>query len=191
MRRIAPSLVPALCALAGAVATVPVVPTAAAAGTPWGTGCVPTPPGAVRTSENCGSELVDGRAIPPPGAPPVVRRVIAAANHINGRPYEWGGGHRSFRSKGYDCSGAVGYALHAGGLLATTMVSGQLEQWGEAGLGRWITVYANRQHVFMVVAGLRFDTRDDWPGVTGPRWKMGMPDPRTLERFAARHPPGL
>jgi hypothetical protein len=121
----------------------------------------------------------------------VVKRVIAAANQIDGRPYVWGGGHLSFVSKGYDCSGAVGYALHAGGLLATTMVSGQLEYWGEAGVGRWITVYANAEHVFMVVAGLRFDTRSDWPGVSGPRWKMGMPDPQTLARFVVRHPAGL
>ena len=190
MKRIAISFVPVLCALAAAAAAIPVAP-AAAAGTPWGTGCIPTPPGAVRTSENCGSELIGGRAIAPPGAPPVVARVIAAANHINGRPYVWGGGHRSFLSKGYDCSGAVGYALHAGELLTTTMVSGQLAYWGEAGIGRWITVYANRDHVFMVVAGLRFDTRGNWPGVSGPRWKMGMPDPATLAGFIARHPPGL
>jgi hypothetical protein len=152
---------------------------------------MPVPPGAVRSSENCGAKLVDGRAIAPPGTPLVVRRVIAAANHINGRPYVWGGGHLSFTSKGYDCSGAVGYALHAGELLATTMVSGQLEYWGEPGVGRWISVYANREHVFMVVAGLRFDTRGNWPGVSGPRWKMGMPDPPTLARFVVRHPSGL
>jgi hypothetical protein len=190
MRRIAISFVPFLLALASATAVAPVAP-AAAAGTPWGTGCMPTPPEAVRTSENCGSTFVDGRAIPPPGAPPVVKQVIAAANQINGRPYVWGGGHLSFVSKGYDCSGAVGYALHAGDLLAATMVSGQLEYWGEAGVGRWISVYANAEHVFMVVAGLRFDTRDDWPGVRGPRWKMGMPDPKTLAGFVVRHPPGL
>ncbi len=190
MRRIAISSVPVLLALTGLVALAPVSP-AAAAGTPWGTGCMPTPAGAVRTSKNCGATFVDGRAVPPPGAPPVVRQVIAAANRIDGRPYVWGGGHRSFVSRGYDCSGAVGYALHAGGLLATTMVSGQLEYWGEAGIGRWISVYANAEHVFMVVAGLRFDTRGDWPGVRGPRWKMGMPDPGTLAGFVVRHPPGL
>ena len=190
MRRIANSFVLVLLTVLGAAAVAPIAP-AAAAGTPWGTGCMPTPPEAVRTSENCGSTFLGGRAIPPPGAPPVVRRVIAAANQINGRPYVWGGGHRSFASVGYDCSGAVGYALHAGGLLATTMVSGQLEYWGEAGVGRWITVYANAEHVFMVVAGLRFDTRGDWPGVRGPRWKMGMPDPQTLARFVVRHPAGL
>lgn len=190
MRRIAHIFAALLLACVAVVIVGPAAP-AGAAGTPWGTGCIPTPPGAIRTSENCGSEFVDGRASLPPGAPSVVRRVVAAANQIDGRPYVWGGGHLSFVSKGYDCSGAVGYALHAGGLLATTMVSGQLEYWGEPGIGKWITVYANAEHVFMVVAGLRFDTRGDWPGVRGPRWKMGMPDPRTLSHFVARHPDGL
>lgn len=166
-------------------------PAATAQQIPWGSGCQPPAPGAERTAANCGAELVDGRAIAPRGAPAIVKRVIAAANRIDDRPYVWGGGHLSFLSDGYDCSGAVGYALHAGGLLATTMVSGQLAYWGDAGVGRWITVYANRDHVFMVVAGLRFDTRGDWPGVTGPRWKMGMPDPQTLAGFVPRHPPGL
>lgn len=158
---------------------------------PWGAGCRPVEPGAVRTSANCGAELVDGRAIPPPEAPPIVKRVIAAANEINDRPYVWGGGHRSFVSKGYDCSGAVGYALHGAGLLTTTMVSGQLAFWGVGGVGRWITVYANAEHVFMVVAGLRFDTREDMPDESGPRWKMAEPDPHILTQFAARHPAGL
>lgn len=118
----------------------------------------------------------------------MVRQVIAAANRIDRRPYVWGGGHASFISKGYDCSGAVSYALHGAGLLETTMVSGQLAAWGQAGAGRWITIYANPEHVYMVVAGLRFDTRGDVPGVGGPRWKMAKSDPR---RFTARHPPGL
>jgi hypothetical protein len=158
---------------------------------PWGAGCRPVEPGAVRTSANCGAELVDGRAIAPAGAPPLVKRVIAAANAISDRPYVWGGGHRSFVSRGYDCSGAVSYALHGAGLLATTMVSGQLADWGVGGAGRWITVYANAEHVFMVVAGLRFDTRDDMPDERGPRWKMAEPDPRILAQFAPRHPAGL
>ena len=158
---------------------------------PWGAGCRPAPPEGPRTSANCGAALVAGRAIAPPSAPALVKRVIAAANEIDGRPYVWGGGHLSFASKGYDCSGAVGYALHGGGMLARTMVSGQLAYWGKGGVGRWITVYANPEHVFMVVAGLRFDTRDDLPGVSGPRWKMSAPSPDTLVHFAARHPAGL
>jgi cell wall-associated NlpC family hydrolase len=173
-------------ATAGALAAV-VVP-GAGAQIPWGAGCRPTEEGVARSSGDCGAELVNGRAIAPPGAPDAVKQVIAAANRINGRPYVWGGGHAGFLSKGYDCSGAVSYALHGAGLLETTMVSGQLAYWGEAGPGSWITIYANADHVFMVVAGLRFDTRGDRFGVSGPRWKMASADPR---RFVARHPSGL
>jgi hypothetical protein len=120
-----------------------------------------------------------------------VKRVIAAANEIDNRPYVWGGGHAGFTAKGYDCSGAVSYALHGAGLLSYTMVSGQLAHYGSPGPGRWITIYANAEHVFMVVAGLRFDTRNDPEGVSGPRWKMAAPEYRILPRFAVRHPAGL
>jgi hypothetical protein len=161
---------------------------AAAEPAPWGAGCMPTPAGAVRTSANCGAELSDGHAVAPAGAPSAVKRAIAAANQIDGRPYVWGGGHAGFLSRGYDCSGAVSYVLHAAGLLDQTMVSGQLAYWGESGLGRWITVYANDEHVFMVIAGLRFDTRDDPPGVNGPRWHRARVEPPS---FAVRHPTGL
>jgi NlpC/P60 family len=161
---------------------------AAEAIVPWGAGCTPGPPSAPRTSSSCGASLVDGRAIAPPGAPGAVREIITAANHINGRPYVWGGGHQSWRSRGYDCSGAVSYALRGADLLAVTMVSGQLASWGAPGIGRWVTVYANADHVFMVVAGLRFDTRGNPPGVSGPRWHRAWVDPRG---FVARHPAHL
>lgn len=163
-------------------------PESAAADIPWGSGCTPVQAGAIRTAANCGASLVDGEAIAPPGAPAAVKQVIHAANELRHRPYVWGGGHRSWLSRGYDCSGAVGYALHGAGLLSVPMVSGQLAYWGEGGPGRWITVYANQEHVFMVVAGLRFDTRNDPAGVSGPRWHRGWVDPR---KFAARHPTGL
>ena len=161
---------------------------AAAEAIPWGAGCTSVPPSGQRTSSNCGASLVDGRAIAPPGAPAAVKQVIAAANQINDRPYIWGGGHASWFARGYDCSGAVGYALHGAGLLDVTMVSGQLASWGEAGVGRWITVYANREHVFMVVAGLRLDTRSSPHPLTGPRWHRASVDP---SQFVARHPAGL
>jgi hypothetical protein len=160
----------------------------ASADIPWGAGCSPLAEGAERTAANCGASLVDGEAIPPPGAPPAVKQVIRAANEIRHRPYAWGGGHLSWISRGYDCSGAVSYALHGAGLLGVTMVSGQLADWGEGGPGRWITIYANQEHVYMVVAGLRFDTRGDPAGVSGPRWHRGWAHPR---KFEARRPAGL
>lgn len=158
---------------------------------PWGAGCEPAPSPAQRTAANCGATLVDGQAVPPPDAPPLVKRVIAAANEIDGKPYIWGGGHASFEAKGYDCSGAVSYTLHGAGLLGYTMVSGQLAHWGDPGPGKWITVYANAEHVFMVVAGLRFDTRNDPEHVSGPRWKMAAPEASILPKFAVRHSAGL
>ncbi len=150
--------------------------------------CLPGVFGVETNSETCGSVLNNGRAVAPPGAPAPVKEVIAAANRIRHRPYVWGGGHLGWRSRGYDCSGAVGYALHGGGLLDTTLVSGQLADWGVDGVGRWITIYANAEHVFMVVAGLRYDTRDDPSGASGPRWHPQMAAPAG---FVARHPPGL
>jgi cell wall-associated NlpC family hydrolase len=178
-------------ALAAAAATIALAVAAAPATAetvPWGAGCTSVAPGGQRTSSACGASLVNGRAVAPPNAPAAVKQVIAAANHIYGRPYVWGGGHLSWFSRGYDCSGAVGYALHGADLLDVTMVSGQLAYWGGVGLGRWITVYANSHHVFMVVGGLRFDTRDAPPGVSGPRWHRASVDP---SGFVARHPAGL
>lgn len=178
-----------LVVMAGAI--IGGIPTSIAFGRaiPWPeTECIPGSPGETRTSATCGATLVHGRAIAPASAPPVVKSLIKAANHIDGRPYVWGGGHTSFFTKGYDCSGAVSYVLHAADLLDTTMVSGQLGHWGDPGPGRWMTVYANYHHVYIVVAGLRFDTRGDLPGVNGPRWHTDRADPRN---FASRHPVGL
>jgi hypothetical protein len=179
-------IVLALMSLAAAAA--PAGTEAAGQAVPWGYSCIPPSPEVPRTSASCGATLLDGRAIPPPNAPPPVKRAIAAANRIAHKPYVWGGGHLSWSARGYDCSGAVGYALHGAGLLSSTMVSGQLAYWGSGGLGRWISVYANDDHVYMVIAGLRFDTRGDPPGVTGPRWHAERVDP---SKFSVRHPAGL
>jgi hypothetical protein len=158
---------------------------------PWGAGCEPASRPTLRAASNCGATLVEGQAIAPPDAPPIVKRVIAAANEIDTTPYIWGGGHASFTAKGYDCSGAVSYALHGADLLGYTQVSGQLAHYGNPGPGKWITIYANPEHVFMIVAGLRFDTRNDPEHTSGPRWKMAAPEASILPKFAARHPDGL
>jgi cell wall-associated NlpC family hydrolase len=132
------------------------------------------------------SILLTGIALPPPDAPQAVKDVIANANAIVGRPYVWGGGHGSFYSYGYDCSGAVSFALFGGGMIPRPLSSGELEGWGAAGPGKWITVYANAGHTFAEIAGLRYDTSGTESG-TGPRWHLGS---RPTDEFVVRHPPG-
>ena len=134
------------------------------------------------------ARLIGSRAIAPANAPAAVKRVIAAANHIRTTPYIWGGGHGRWQDSGYDCSGAVSYALHGGKLLTSPLTSGSFETFGEAGAGRWITIYANAAHAYMVVAGLRFDTAGD-VNETGPRWHPTV-TAAAGGRFVARHPIG-
>lgn len=131
--------------------------------------------------------LRNGRAIAPMDAPEPVKRAIAAGNQIVGRPYIYGGGHRSFECKGYDCSGTSSYVLHGAGLLATPMPSDSFRSYGASGPGKWITIYARRGHVFMVVAGLRIDTGYNGQG-EGPRWST---QGRPAKGCVLRHPPGL
>jgi hypothetical protein len=128
----------------------------------------------------------NGKVWASPKLPRRVRQVIAAANRIATKPYRYGGGHGSFNDKAYDCSGSVSYALHGAGLLYTTLTSGGLARWGAKGKGKWITVYANRDHTYMVIAGMRFDTGARPRG--GTRWD---PWERPARGFAVRHPVGL
>ena len=129
----------------------------------------------------------DGRtAIAPDGAPPEVKAAIDAANRITTKPYRYGGGHGDFEDSGYDCSGAVSYALNGAGLLERPLDSSGFMSWGAAGPGRWITVYAHGGHAYVVIAGLRFDTSGS--GEKGPRWRKEARSPRG---FTARHPDGL
>jgi hypothetical protein len=134
------------------------------------------------------ARLVDGVAIAPTSAPARVKAVIAAANRISRHPYKWGGGHGAWKSSGYDCSGAVSYALHGGGFLGSPLDSRGLRRWGEWGGGSWITVYTNRNHAYAVIAGLRFDTAGSRRG-TGPRWHRST-RAAAGGRFAVRHPEG-
>ena len=134
----------------------------------------------------------DGSAVAPASAPLPVQRAIAAGNRIRFKPYTWGGGHRSFKSKGYDCSGAVSYVLHGAGLLKRPLSSGPLaSSWGAPGVGQWITVYANRSHAYMVVAGLRFDTSAVGESLnqgSGPRWRASY---RGSTGYTAKYWPSL
>jgi len=131
--------------------------------------------------------LPNGDAIPPANAPLQVRAVIEAANRINHLPYVWGGGHGSFEDSGYDCSGAVSYALHGGGLIDSPLDSTGFRSWGEPGIGNWITIYTYSGHMYAVIAGLRFDTGGPGGG-NGPRWSSIM---RSTVGFVPRRPSGL
>ncbi|HUC08644.1 MAG TPA: hypothetical protein VMR96_11215 [Solirubrobacterales bacterium] len=147
-----------------------------------------TEPSAEATAPASKAIIVRGRAIAPLNAPAAVKRVIAAANKIRAKPYIWGGGHGRWWDAGYDCSGAVSYALHGGALLSSPLPSGPMETWGLAGKGRWITVYANAGHAYAVIAGLRWDTAGNTSG-TGPRWHEST-TAAAGGRFVARHPEG-
>jgi len=127
-----------------------------------------------------------GMVQPPAGAPAAVAQVIAAGNAIATLPYIYGGGHASFQANGYDCSGSVSYALAAAGLVSSPMVSGQFEDWGSPGPGKWITIYANAGHVWMTVAGWRFDTVA--LAESGTRWAQGGGE---FSDMVVRHPTGL
>jgi peptidoglycan hydrolase-like protein with peptidoglycan-binding domain len=120
------------------------------------------------------------------GIPIRVRRVIAAGDRIAGFPYKYGGGHGQWNDTGYDCSGSVSYALHGGGLLRAPLDSSQLMHYGAPGPGRYITIYAQPSHAYMVVHGRRFDTSG--AGGRGGRWQW---DQRSSSGYTVRHPPGL
>jgi hypothetical protein len=181
-------LLVAALALACALVAAPAAGAQTAATSGGGASYVPPPPPPAKGA------LVDGRLVAPASAPRRIKRVIRAANRIVEMPYEYGGGHQPFAAgldSGYDCSGSVSWALHGGRFLGSPLPSGALMSWARSGPGRWLTVYANGGHAYLVVAGYRFDTSmhdADAPGpATGPRWS------RTLRRsstFVARHPRG-
>jgi cell wall-associated NlpC family hydrolase len=129
----------------------------------------------------------DGTATAPADAPEEVKDIIAAGNKIYNKPYKYGGGHGKWKDSGYDCSGSVSYALHGAGLLKHALDSTGFESWASAGLGSWVTVYANSGHAYMVVAGLRFDTSGA-SSRGGSRW---TDEERSSSGYVARHPAGL
>ncbi len=140
-------------------------------------------------STNQATLTPDGLAVAPIDAPAAVEAVIAAGNQIAHLPYRYGGGHMTYEDTAYDCSGSISYVFAAAHLLDHTVVSGDLEHWGQPGPGKWITVFANAGHTFMYVAGLRFDTVA--LAETGARWSDRPADEPDLKTFAVRHPPGL
>ncbi|MGA9859522.1 MAG: hypothetical protein WBQ18_16785 [Solirubrobacteraceae bacterium] len=142
----------------------------------------------MRANPNQATLTSGGLAVAPLDAPAAVQAVIAAGNEIARLPYHWGGGHMTYEDTGYDCSGSISYVFAAAHLLDHTVTSGTLENWGDPGPGKWITVFANAGHTFMYIAGLRFDTVA--LAETGSRWSDRSAT-ENLSSFSVRHPPGL
>ncbi len=136
------------------------------------------------------AKLKNGDAVPPSNAPKEVVRAIKAANEIDDKPYKYGGGHGKRNDKGYDCSGAISYALSGAKLLKTPEDSSGFTHWGKKGKGEWISVYANSGHAYVVIAGLRFDTSSAGDGTKqdGPRWHTQK---APTKGYDVRHPKGL
>jgi hypothetical protein len=143
----------------------------------------PTVPGHI-------ARLRYGKAAAPQKAPLAVKRAIWAANQLSNKPYRFGGGHRSFFERAYDCSGTVSYALAGAGLIRSPMNSSEFRRYGARGRGRWITIYTRPGHTYAVIAGLRLDTTpwDNYTGRWAPRWQSNE---RVPLKFEARHPIGL
>jgi cell wall-associated NlpC family hydrolase len=144
--------------------------------------------GAATPSEQ---RLVQSRAeeteeVVPESMPVEVDEIIAAADEIATKPYKYGGGHGRWRDSGYDCSGSISYALHGAGLLDSPLDSTGFMSWGEPGKGKWVTIYANAGHAYMVVNGRRFDTSSSKR--SGTRWSDTM---RSARGYRVRHPEGL
>jgi hypothetical protein len=131
--------------------------------------------------------LGNGYAVAPPSAPRQVQLAVAAGNRIAGLPYSYGGGHNGGAASSYDCSGAASYVLREAGLLDGSMPSKGFRRYGESGMGEWIGIYARKDHVFLVVAGLRFDTGYTG-GAEGPQWSTKS---RPASGSVLRHPAGL
>ena len=135
----------------------------------------------------------DGLARAAENAPPEIKRAIAAANAISDKPYLLRHYPTHIGNPTYDCSSSSSHVLWGAGAFGRTpAVSGSFMRWGDPGPGRWITIFANESHMFLVVAGLRFDTarydRGPNAGESGPRWRLGS---RPTANFVVRHPPGL
>lgn len=139
---------------------------------------------------------------PPPKKPDPelvkARLMLAYARGFTGG-YEFGGGHgRPASSLGrdmdLDCSSSTSLLMDHFNLLGSDYVqtSGWFESWGSAGRGKYVTVHANAEHVwveFDLPEGyFRFDTSPHGDGGRGPRVRTRR---RFDSSFVHRHPVGM
>jgi hypothetical protein len=127
------------------------------------------------------------------GAAGSFQAVFEKAAAINNRhlPYQWGGGHGPTPAKPgvpVDCSGAVSEVLGV-----SPRVAAQFKNYGQAGRGRSVTIWAARDghHVLMEINGHFWGTSATNPG-GGAGWiPRGAISSQYLSGFVARHPPGM
>lgn len=121
-------------------------------------------------------------------APQALQFAVYAANTLQNKPYLMGGGHRNIEDSAYDCSSSTSYILIKAGLLNRCLSSKEFATYGEAGAGRFITIWVKPgEHVFMTICGLRMDTSGQVTG-EGPRWRTKG---RSYAGFSPRHPFGM
>lgn len=186
----------ALAGLAACTAIAALPAGTALAGGGIGTGGGGGGGGSQTTSGSKAKLKANGKAMAPASAPQAVKDAIAAANKIDKYRYVYGGGHNFKRAskQGYDCSGAVSYVLgpKGAGLIDHSMTSGDFAKWASKGKGNWITTYGDSGHVFVVIAGLRFDTSQPDDGKSGPGWSKDVGEGFVnVSKSAARHKGGL
>ncbi len=144
-------------------------------------------------------------ALIPAGVPAVVQAMLVAGNELQDLPYGPLGHPDPLGATQEDCSSTVNYLLYRSGIrplaeiLRDNPVAQDYVDWGAAGPGRWVTIYATSvptAHVFIVIAGLRLDTSHDGTDIgpnraqDGPRWRI-LPSIPAWAHWAVRHPPGL
>jgi peptidoglycan hydrolase-like protein with peptidoglycan-binding domain len=137
------------------------------------------------SSPGASSATTTATSGPADGVAAGISEMVSAAYSIATLPYIWGGGHGSWISPGYDCSGSVSFVLHAAGLLSAPEDSSELESYGAPGPGQYVTIYANAGHAWMTIDGRRFDTVA--LSQDGSRWADGGGE---FAGFVVRHPVG-
>ena len=129
--------------------------------------------------------------------------MVKTADSLIGKPYIWGGGHNSFTSPGYDCSGFVSAVLHAGGFLNTPQTTQTLPSQPSiaSGPGKFVTVYdrtdggtPNNDHVIIDLNGAWYESGGQagaWGGGGGVA-RIQKPSAEYLSSFNRQlHPMGL
>lgn len=129
--------------------------------------------------------------------------MVKAADSLVGKPYIWGGGHSSFNSPGYDCSGFVSAVLHAGGFLNSPQTTQTLPTVPSiaSGPGKFVTVYdrtdggtPNNDHVIIDLNGAWYESGGQagpWGGGGGVA-RIKEPSQEYLQSFNRQlHPMGL